>query len=326
MNKREFIERRSPDWKRFDKLVRRLEQVGQRAADPGDLAEFSRLYRTLSYDLALLNAQAWGRALVEFLNNLVARGHNCLYRAPSAGWLTMWQFLSAGFPRTFRRNIRYFLAAAALFFVPFVLSWVTMQRNPSLAVRVLPAEALENMESMYSRDFDEQIKGESFADSRATMAGFYVQHNVGIALACFGRGILFGIGTVYTLIENGIILGTVTGYVISRGHGDRFLSFVISHGSFELTAIVVAGGAGLILGHALVHPGRRTRLEALRVRGLEAIQIAGGAAVMLMVAALIEAFWSPAPISADLKYTVGTLLWLLVFAYLTFAGRTRGAA
>ena len=154
------------------------------------------------------------------------------------------------------------------------------------------------------------------------MAGFYVNHNAGIALDCFGRGILFGLGTVYTLIENGIALGAISGYLISAGHSERFLSFVISHGSFELVAIAVAGGAGLMLGNALIHPGQRTRLESLRVRGLEAIQIACGAAAMLMVAALIEAFWSPSPaIPNFVKYAGGALLWVVVFVYLSTAGR-----
>src|SRR5690606_9438682 len=100
-------------------------------------------------------------------------------------------------------------------------------------------------------------------------------------LECFARGILLGIGTVYTLLQNGIFIGSVGGYVVSQGYEERFLSFIISHGSFELTAIAVAGAAGLALGNAVLHPGRRTWQESLRTRGLEAVQLAGGAAFML---------------------------------------------
>jgi uncharacterized membrane protein SpoIIM required for sporulation len=129
------------------------------------------------------------------------------------------------------------------------------------------------------------------------------------------------VGTVYTLLFNGIFIGAIFGHVIATGHSDRLLSFVVSHGSFELTAIAVAGGAGLMLGNALVHPGERTRLESLRVRGLEAIQIAGGAAAMLVVAAVIEGFWSPSAIPSFVKYSVGGLLWVVVIVYLATAGR-----
>ena len=174
---------------------------------------------------------------------------------------------------------------------------------------------------MYGPD-DEPTPGElQFAEERATMGGFYVYNNVGIALRAFAAGLLFGLVTIYVLVSNGIIIGTIAGYLISQDHGNAFLSFVISHGAFELTAIAVAGGAGLMLGNALLHPGRRTRLENLQVRGREAVQIAGGAVVMLLIAALLEAFWSPTAIPAIIKYTVGTLLWVLVALYLLLVGR-----
>ncbi|MCA9070707.1 MAG: stage II sporulation protein M, partial [Planctomycetaceae bacterium] len=131
----------------------------------------------------------------------------------------------------------------------------------------------------------------------------------------------FGVVTIYVLVSYGIIIGTITGYLISQGHGETFLSFVISHGAFELTAIAIAGGAGLMLGNAVLHPGQRTRLENLQVQGREAVQIAGGAVVMLMIAALIEAFWSPAAIPVYVKFTVGGVLWLLVALYLSVVGR-----
>jgi uncharacterized membrane protein SpoIIM required for sporulation len=223
----------------------------------------------------------------------------------------------------FRANIGYFLASCGLFFLPLALSWAIIQYDPTLINRIIPPDQQEMMDAMYSKEGQELVRSDSseFGEQRAGMAGFYVQHNVGIALACFGRGVLFGIGTIYTLIENGIALGAISGFLLSRGHAERFLSFVVSHGSFELTAIAVAGGAGLILGDALIRPGRRTRIESLRHRGLEAIQIASGSAAMLMVAAMIEAFWSPSDVPNILKYSIGGALWLLVFLYLAFAGR-----
>ena len=106
--------------------------------------------------------------------------------------------------------------------------------EPSLAHRVLPGTALYNMEEMYSRDFGEGERQD------AAMAGFYVRHNTGIAFQCFALGFFLGLGTIYVLLSNGIQLGTVSGYVIAQGHGERFLGFVCGHSSFELTAIVVA--------------------------------------------------------------------------------------
>jgi len=345
MNKRRFVAQREMAWRRFEQLLDRLDTISIRRFSPAETAEFSRLFRELCYDLSLIRSRDWGRGLVSYLNDLVSRGHNAFYSSPPGNLGHLVRFLAAGFPRLFRKNIGYFLTSGAIFFGTFFVTWAVVQHNPTLASRIVPSEQLTMMEQMYSEDGPLErgkknpnkkdtgkkgIGGDSdgaggtgdFGQERALMAGFYVNHNAGIALDCFGRGILFGLGTVYTLIENGIAIGAIFGYLIAAGHSSRFLSFVISHGSFELVAIAVAGGAGLMLGNAVIHPGRRTRLESLRVRGFEAIQIACGAAVMLMVAALIEAFWSPSPFIPNVvKYTGGALLWVVVIVYLSTAGR-----
>lgn len=332
MNKRRFVQKREASWRRFEQLLERLDRVSLRRFSPAETAEFSRLFRELCYDLSLIRSRDWGRGLVAYLNALVSRGHNAFYSEPPGKLANVARFLAIGFPRLFRKNVGYFIAASAIFFGTLGVTWAVIQHDPSLAVRIIPAEQLKMMEEMYSEHHAADSGGESkpagewegadnFGEQRAAMAGFYTWNNAGIALLCFARGILLGIGTIYTLIQNGIALGAISGYLIATGHSAKFLSFVVSHGSFELTAIAVAGGAGLILGDAIVHPGQRSRIESLRVRGLEAVQIAGGAAAMLGVAALIEAFWSPAPIPAAAKYSVGALLWLLVIVYLSTAGR-----
>ena len=341
MNKQRFLTQRQPAWEQFEKLLARRQSWKSMSAE--EIGTFSRLLRELAHDLAIIRSRDWGQSLVTYLNDLVARGHHSFYRANPARWSRVVEFLARDFPRMFRRNGGYFLVAAALFFVPLAATWTAVQTDPTVAMRLLPSEALAQYDQMYgSRESkpdhadedgeatdkatektDESSLEPGFDESRAAMAGFYVQHNVGIALQCFARGLLLGIGTIHTLLFNGLTIGAVAGYVLAMGHSEKFLSFVVSHGSFELTAIAIAGAGGLVLGDALVHPGQRTRLEALRVRGLDAVQLAGGAAAMLVIAALIEAFWSPAPIPALWKYSVGTVLWLLVAVYLTLAGRQR---
>lgn len=343
MNKQQFIRRRRPVWRAFEKRVERLRGISLNRMTAKEISEFSRLMRKLANDLATIRSRDWGQSLVDYLNGVLARGHNAFYSAPPGRLNSVTQFLAVGFPRLLRANLGYFLVAAALFFLPGAIAWTVIQNDPSLATRILPPQQLEMYDAMYGPTAKEDADAEDssaedsptsawsdedadqFGEERAAMAGFYVQHNVGIALQCFARGVLLGIGTIYTLLFNGIVIGAVGGYVLSLGHTEKFVSFIISHGSFELTAIAVAGGAGLMLGDALLHPGNRTRGEALLERSTQAVQIAAGAAVMLMIAALIEAFWSPAPIPAIYKYIVGTLLWLVVYAYLFLAGRNHAA-
>jgi len=116
----------------------------------------------------------------------------------------------------------------------------------------------------------------------------------------------------------------VTGYVRQMGFGPQFFPFAIGHGAFELTAIVLAGAAGLRLGLALLAPGSLSRGRSLLLAGRTAIRILYGAAGMLVIAAFLEAFWSPMPQPAATKYGIGAILWLSVFVYLTFAGRPDG--
>ncbi len=334
MNKRRFVAKRAPAWKRFEQLLNKLDTISVKRFTAAETAEFSRLFRELCHDLSLIRSRDWGRTLVSYLNDLVSRGHNAFYSSPPGTLTDLIRFLAVGYPRLFRKNIGYFVTAAIIFFGSLGITWAAVQHDPSLANRIVDPATLKGAEEAYSEHGpmahprpDESGGGKAerreashFGEERTLMFGFYINNNVSIALLCFGRGILLGVGTVYTLLFNGIVIGAITGHVIAAGHADRFLSFVVSHGSFELTAIAVAGGAGLMLGDALVHPGQRTRLESLRIRGFEAIQIAGGAAAMLVVAALIEGFWSPAAIPSFVKYSVGGLLWILVFVYLGTAG------
>jgi uncharacterized membrane protein SpoIIM required for sporulation len=135
-----------------------------------------------------------------------------------------------------------------------------------------------------------------------------------------------GVGSSVVLLSNGLQLGAVAGYVITLGHAQNFLSFVITHGAFELTAIVLVGAAGLRLGHAWLAPGRHTRLEALRLGARDAMVVVYGAFAFFLIAAAIEAFWSSAAwVLPAVKYAVGAACWLAVLAYLGLQGRP-GAA
>ncbi|MCA1481970.1 stage II sporulation protein M, partial [Bradyrhizobium sp. NBAIM08] len=126
-------------------------------------------------------------------------------------------------------------------------------------------------------------------------------NNISIALRTFASGLLAGLGTLLVLLFNGVIIGSVAGHLQHIGHGDPFWRFVAGHGAFELTAIAIAGGAGLQMGYALVDTGGRTRLGSLRAQGRDLAIIILGAAVMLFIAAGLEAFWSPSAIAPPIK-------------------------
>ncbi|MGH7201904.1 MAG: stage II sporulation protein M, partial [Planctomycetaceae bacterium] len=270
MNKRQFVQQRRTAWARFEYLVDQLDRQSVRKVSASEVGEFSRLLRELSNDLAIIRSRAWGEHWIAYLNHLVARGHNAFYAgtthdpgqgkvvSPHVGIASspgaFAQYIAFGFPRVFRRNILYFLAASILLFVPMGASWAVVQNDPTLASRVIDPVTLEQISEAYSFDPDDPDRP-LISPNRTQMYGFYISNNVGIALRCFAGGILFGVVTVFFLLTNGISLGAIAGFLISEGHSRSFMSFVVTHGSFELTAIAVAGGAGLMLGNALIHPG-----------------------------------------------------------------------
>lgn len=322
MNRERFIRQRRSDWQQFEALMSRLRGSRQSGWASRDVADLSRLYRSICYDLSLVQSREWGARLELYLNDLVAQGHNALYRSVPKSLSVFWNFFAYEFPRTFRRRIGAFSLALALFLIPFLVSTIVGWQRPDIAEMVAGKESLEAASQNFGQELYTDMDAE-YAGQRSAMAGFYVKNNTGIAFQAYALGTFIGLGTCFVLLSNGISIGMVTGYILSAGHPttENFFSFVISHGSFELTAIVIAGGGGFVLAHGILFPGQRTRIDSLRHNGLESLKLALGAGAMLAIAALLEGYFSPLPIPPIFKYIVGSCLWLLVISYLSFAGR-----
>jgi uncharacterized membrane protein SpoIIM required for sporulation len=325
MNRERFIRDRRDDWQHFERLLVKMKDSRQSKWLSRDVSNLSRLYRSICYDLSLVQSREWGARLELYLNDLVAQGHNCLYRSPPQSIAGIWDFFAVGFPRLLRQRTGAFLLALALFLLPLLSSvWVGATR-PDLAELVAGKEQIDGALASYRTrlytDADMQYSSE-----RSRMFGFYINNNTGIAFKAFSMGVLAGIGTCYVLISNGISIGIVMGAIFAEGNptAENFFSFVISHGAFELTAIVIAGAGGLVLAQGILMPGQRTRGDSIRHHGSDALRLALGAGGMLFVAALLEGYFSPLPtISPTFKYIVGTGLWILVAVYLTMSGREK---
>ncbi len=317
MKQEGFEARYASLWDEFETQLRTLEGGG-----PVDPAEFSGRYRQLCAHLALARDRQFGVHVVDRLHHLVSRGHDLLYRSPPAPWHEVSRFFRSTFPERVRSEWRMVALSALLFFGPMAAVSVALHVEPALIYTILDAEQVASFESMYAPDA--QRVGRP-AEADAYMFGFYIRNNVGVAFRTFAGGVLFGVGSAFFLLFNGVVIGAVGARLVQVGSGEQFFSFVIGHGAFELTAIVLAGAAGMRLGFALLSPGPLSRGEALRQSARRAVQIVYGAAAMLLAAALVEAFWSPARwVPHEAKYIVGATLWCVVFLYLGFAG-TRDA-
>lgn len=321
MKQSEFERRGEALWQSFSAEVTRLE--GSTKALPS--ADFARHYRQICQAHALCESRRYTSQLSTFLADLVVRGQRCLYRRHTHFLHRFWQFVTAGFPIAVRREAHLFALMSAVFYLPALAFAWALHYQPDLIYSLMAPPDVQHLESMYQPD--NAIVGEA-RDSGTNweMFGFYIRNNIGVAFRTCAGGLLFGIGSLLIVLQNGFLLGGASAHLTHLGYQQTFFTFVIGHGSFELTAIIIAGVAGLRLGLALVALGRTSRLEALRLAGGKAIELAMGAGLMLVIAAFIEAFWSSNNLLvAWQKYLVGALLWLLVGAYLLFAGKRRGS-
>jgi uncharacterized membrane protein SpoIIM required for sporulation len=308
------VRQRTRAWDELDHLL-----VRDRL-DGGDLSKLSALYREVCSDLMAARAAGFGTDLLGHLDALAARAHAALYGHGRRRWQMGWRLLLREFPQRLRENAPFMLAATLLFFVPFALGFASTLLSPTFAETVLPAEQLEDMAEMYAKNVSEGRGG----GTNAAMAGFYVMNNVGIAFRCFATGILFGTGSVFFLIYNGLMIGTVVGHVTSVGHGQNILAFICGHAAYELGAIVISGAAGLRLGYALIATKNLTRLGSLRVAALGTVPLITGAAAMLLIAAAVEAFWSPSSVPYPVKWAFGATSLFIVLAFWVFAARGLG--
>lgn len=318
MNQTTFERRYQETWGLLERDLLRAKK--RDALLPSD---FPLRYRQLCQQLALARQRCYDERLVNQLNDLALQCHQEIYgqRPPLAG--RVWSYFAEQFPRLVRRRIGLFWLAWLLMALPAAVEIVASARFPEVAQRTLGSETMESLESMYDPAAEHFARSRA-AESDAAAFGFYIWNNVSVALRTFAGGIFFGVGSVLVLLFNGLQIGAAWAYLAEIGYGQTFFPFIITHGSFELTAIVLSGMVGMEIGFALIAPGRRRRVDALAEAARGAAPVLYGIVAMLVLAAFIEAFWSPSTaVSATTKYRVGGSCWVLVFAYLMLAGRRR---
>ncbi len=315
----QFISERSARWAELEQLLGR---GALHRMPPANISRVAALYRVVCADLMRARSLGVGSDVTLHLDVLASRAHSLLYAPRPYRLRAIWELVQSGFPAAFRRNWRFNLLAAALFYLPFAIGWVGALSSLEFAESVLPRAVLRGLADAYAEGFSSGRQ----EGADAMMAGYYVHNNVGIAFRCFATGILFGFGSMFFLVYNGLVTGAVLGHVMAEGHGANILTFICGHGPLELNAIVVSGAAGLQMGYALVSTGGRTRLASLGAAAPDLVAQIAGAALMLLGAAAIEGFWSPSSVPAPIKWGFSAVLTVCILAYLLLAGRPRRGA
>jgi len=308
------------EWREFEAFT---ESSGKRKGEPPfDLAEMPERYRRLCQSLALAADRQYSPDLVDRLNHLALRGHHALYAERGRDSRQIVDFLTGGFPALVRREWRLVLVAALLFFGPLLGLIAVLQVWPEFVHYLLAPDQIAAVHQMY--DPANHRLGMRDGDSNVLMFAFYIWNNVRIGFQTFAGGLLAGVGSIWFLAANGVVIGAVAGYLTQIGYTQTFWSFVAGHSSLELVAIAIAGAAGLRLGMAVISPGSMSRRAALVAAAKPAVRLMYGAAMMFLAAAFVEAFWSPiTEFGFQTKIIAGAAGWAILLGYFLLAGRAR---
>ena len=319
MNSSTFQNQNEERWRELEQVLDRLDDGEPK---PGDAQRLPALFRQVCSDASLAEHRMYGLSLCERLNRLVIRGYYYIHRELTGFWRRVGVFLLFKLPRLVRQEWRLFWLAMLLFWGPFFAIVASSYTDRRWVESLIDPATMEELQTGFGED-------SPIAEARGTfgsnfqMFGLYIFNNVSIDLRVFAGGILFGLGTVFFVVFNGLGIGAVTGYVIHAGDGMRFLNWVSGHSVPELAGLILAAMAGFKIGFAIIRPGRFPRKEALIHAGRVAVRLLFGAMAMTTFAAFIEGFWSPVEFPDDVKYTFGALMVVGMAAYLLLGGRGR---
>lgn len=310
-----FINQRKNAWQRLEELLRLLDHASLRRLNREEVRELGRIYRRTASDLAIARAESRDPRLVNYLNSLVIRAHGRIYRADAQGGKKILRYFTHELPQTFRRTWRYTFVSFSVFFIFAVFSFIATRYDVEFSELIgVDAAFRETMIETKTHWW------ESLNDANQVGASGIMTNNIMVTIYTFAFGATFGVGTLFYLAYNGANIASVLALTYKAGFGNDLVTFMVAHGVIELTCIFIAGGAGLLVGTAIIMPGDLTRADALKTRGMEAVRLMLGVALLLVIAGIIEGFISPALIDPRIKYSVAALTGVALYSYLLFVG------
>ena len=305
----QWILKRRPYWDRLASLLSQSDAGGLGQLSRAELQEVALLYRQVAADLSVLRQDSTARSYALHVNQLLARAHHIIYSGRKTNLLTLFRFLRDEYPAIFQQHIGYVLVSLTVTLAGGLLGAALTNSSPEFMRHILGPEMIATMER-------HQMWTESIVTVAPRETSHIMTNNLSVSFGAFATGILFGMGTFYFMAINGLLLGVVGAACHQYGMSVLLWSFVAPHGSLELPAIIIAGGAGFRLGHAMLFPGALRWKESVARGGIEATRLVSGVIPMLVVAGCLEGFFSPSHAPVWLKFNVGGLLFTLLLIWL----------
>ncbi|MGD7024409.1 stage II sporulation protein M [Rossellomorea vietnamensis] len=314
MNSRQFIQHHRQDWKELEDLIATMHKRKSKIKG-ADINRFSRLYQKAAQNLSYSQTYYPQEEVTPYLNELVSKSHNLLYRDQVSSLKQIRHFFGVTFIGLFLQQWKMIAVAMILFTIGGLGSFFAVADDPLHVYSVLP----ENMAQSFDPDRLGENEGE--VDS-PMMSATIMTNNIQVAFLAFAGGITFGLLTVYVLIYNGIIVGAIAALFWHYGKSYEFWAYIVPHGMIELTAIFIAGGAGLLMGYKLFIPGAYSRGYVLKQQAKRSVLLLLGTIPLFVIAGIIEGFITPSTLSLEAKYliagltVIGLILYVLIGAML----------
>lgn len=324
MDERSFVNTKQDSWNRLSETLEQMRKHGAGSLSMEQLESLGSLYRNVVSDLAFARSQGASEELILFLNDLAGRAHGVLYASESAKFKGVVAFLLGEFPALFRSTFKYTLVAALLFFAGWAFTAYILYTIPDAWNALVPEPVREMMQHSPSTESNPD-RDIFIGQDPAELSGFIMTNNIKEGMKAFAGGVTFGIYSVWILLKNGVVIGAII-TIISRLNGvSLLLPLLLPHGIIELTAVFVCGGAGLMIGSAMIAPGNLRRTDSIRIVSAQALKLFIGTLPLFVIAALIEGFITPAAIPNIAKLAFSGLTAIGLVLYLGFAGRNAQA-
>jgi uncharacterized membrane protein SpoIIM required for sporulation len=307
-----WLEKRKPHWSRLEELLNDSARKGFKSLSRSELQELSLLYRQIAADLAVLREDRGSVNFARYLNQLLARAHNTIYSAHRASPSLVIDFFLRTYPRIFRENLRFTAVAFLIFLVAGIVGSAITYHDPDFKVKILGPQMVETIDR-------HEMWTHSIVGIKPVASSAIMTNNISVSFMAFAAGITAGIGTIYMMAFNGILIGVIGTACHLSGMSLKLWSFVAPHGVLELPAIFIAGGAGFKIAYSLLFPGFLPRRESIARAGSDAVKLLLGCVPILVIAGTIEAFVSPTELAMKSKFGLAAALFILLILYLFWA-------
>jgi uncharacterized membrane protein SpoIIM required for sporulation len=312
-----WLKKREPYWARLQQLVERSKS-GISELSHSELQELGLLYRQTASDLAVVREDETSQALARYLNQLLGRSHNLIYLGNKPKVSGIVRFYRDTYPQVFRETLPQTALVVAIFvFAAVVASAVTLH-DTAFAYRFLGPQMMETIEQR-------RMWTDSIVTIKPLASSGIMTNNLAVAFTAFAMGITAGLGTIYMMVTNGLLIGVIGAATWKAGMALKLWSFVAPHGVLELPAIFIAGGAGLEIARGMLFPGLLPRKTSLAQAGGRAARLLLGTIPLLVVAGVIEGFFSPSNAPIWMKFSLATVLFVALLAYLFESAKPRVA-